>query len=121
MEFCHVNIHQIGREQTQEEAVDGPPELLFIHGGHTSRVSDISWNPYVYVCNSQMSVDQDDMGVASVAEDNVLQVWTMAENIYNEDFDDDLDLNDAAIEQCVCLLIHVFCFLFCYIKKKTTQ
>ncbi len=38
------------------------------------------------------------MGVASVAEDNVLQVWTMAENIYNEDFDDDLDLNDAAIE-----------------------
>jgi histone-binding protein RBBP4 len=37
-------------------------ELLFIHGGHTSKVSDISWNvknPWV---------------MASTAEDNILQV-----------------------------------------------
>jgi hypothetical protein len=48
--------------QTPEDAEDGPPELLFIHGGHTSKISDFSWN------------SNDDWVVASVAEDNILQV-----------------------------------------------
>ena len=48
--------------QTPEDADDGPPELLFIHGGHTSKVSDFAWNP------------TDDWVIASVAEDNILQV-----------------------------------------------
>ena len=48
--------------QTPEDAEDGPPELLFIHGGHTSKVSDFSWNP------------TDEWVVASVAEDNIVQV-----------------------------------------------
>ena len=48
--------------QTPEDAEDGPPELLFIHGGHTSKVSDFAWNPL------------DDWVIASVAEDNILQV-----------------------------------------------
>jgi hypothetical protein len=48
--------------QSPEDAEDGPPELLFIHGGHTSKVSDFAWNP------------QDDWVIASVAEDNILQV-----------------------------------------------
>ena len=47
--------------QAPEDAEDGPPELLFIHGGHTSKVSDFSWNV------------SDDWVVASVAEDNILQ------------------------------------------------
>jgi hypothetical protein len=48
--------------QTNEDAEDGPPELLFIHGGHTSKISDFAWNP------------SDDWVIASVAEDNILQV-----------------------------------------------
>lgn len=48
--------------QSPDDAEDGPPELLFIHGGHTSKVSDFSWNA------------NDDWVVASVAEDNILQV-----------------------------------------------
>lgn len=36
-----------------------------MHAGHTSRVSDISWNT------------NDDWTLASVAEDNVLQIWRM--------------------------------------------
>jgi hypothetical protein len=48
--------------QTPEDAEDGPPELLFIHSGHTSKISDFSWN------------SNDDWVVASVAEDNILQV-----------------------------------------------
>ena len=62
----HVwDVRPIGEEQTPEDAEDGPPELLFIHGGHTSKVSDFSWNP------------KDPWVVASVAEDNILQIWQM--------------------------------------------
>ncbi|KNC47199.1 NURF complex component [Thecamonas trahens ATCC 50062] len=66
------DLSRIGQEQTAEDAEDGPPELLFVHGGHTAKISDFSWNlnePWL---------------AASVAEDNVLQVWSMAENIYND-------------------------------------
>ncbi|CBN80226.1 conserved unknown protein [Ectocarpus siliculosus] len=34
------SLSRIGEEQSPEDAEDGPPELLFIHGGHTSRVGD---------------------------------------------------------------------------------
>ena len=56
-----------------QDAEDGPPELLFIHGGHTAKISDFSWNP------NQPWV------VCSVSEDNIMQVWQMAENIYNDE------------------------------------
>ena len=49
--------------QTEEEKADGPPELLFVHGGHTDRPSDLSWN-----LNERLML-------ASTADDNVLQVW----------------------------------------------
>lgn len=67
------NLAKIGEEQDPEDAEDGPPELLFIHGGHTNKVSDFSWNhnePWV---------------IGSVAEDNILQIWCMAEHIYEDD------------------------------------
>lgn len=32
------DLSNIGAEQTAEDAEDGPPELLFIHGGHTAKV-----------------------------------------------------------------------------------
>lgn len=69
------DLSRIGGEQTPEDAEDGPPELLFIHGGHTSKISDFAWNA------------NDDWVVASVAEDNILQIWQMAENIYAEEGD----------------------------------
>lgn len=68
-----------GAEQSPEDSEDGPPELLFLHGGHTSKVSDFSWNA------------KDPWTIASVAEDNVLQVWNIAEEIYAQDDDDDSD------------------------------
>lgn len=67
------DLSRIGREQDPEDAEDGPPELLFIHGGHTEKVSDMSWNP------------NDEWVIATVDDANVVQVWQMAENIYNED------------------------------------
>lgn len=72
------DLSKIGEEQAAEDADDGPPELLFIHSGHVGKISDASWNlnrPWV---------------IASVAEDNQMQIWQMAENIYN---DEDVDLN----------------------------
>ncbi|CAF1767668.1 unnamed protein product [Brassica oleracea] len=69
------DVSRINDEQTAEDAEDGPPELLFIHGGHTSKVSDFSWNP----C--------EDWVISSVSEDNILQIWQMAENIYHDEDD----------------------------------
>lgn len=60
------------RPQPPEDAEDGPPELLFVHGGHTAKISDFAFNA------------KDEWVVASVAEDNILQIWQMAENIWSE-------------------------------------
>lgn len=73
----HVwDLAKIGEEQNSEDAEDGPPELLFIHGGHTSKISDFTWNPnHPWI-------------ICSVSEDNIVQVWQMAENIYNDEEQD---------------------------------
>lgn len=66
---------RIGDEQLELDAEDGPPELLFSHGGHKAKISDFSWNknePWV---------------ISSVADDNTVQVWQMAESIYRDDDD----------------------------------
>ncbi|EDW26671.1 GL21279 [Drosophila persimilis] len=70
----HVcDLSKIGEEQSSEDAEDGPPELLFIHGGHTAKISDFSWNP------------NEPWIICSVSEDNIMQVWQMAENVYNDE------------------------------------
>jgi histone-binding protein RBBP4 len=66
-------LHKIGDEQCPEDAEDGPPELLFVHGGHTSKISDFAWHP------------TSAFTIASVAEDNVLQIWQPAEEIFAKD------------------------------------
>lgn len=63
------DLERVGATQTEEEREDGPPELLFVHGGHTDAVSDISWNPH------------EPWELASVAEDNVLQVWQVSREV----------------------------------------
>ncbi|EPR79864.1 WD-40 repeat-containing protein [Spraguea lophii 42_110] len=60
------DLNKIGAVQTQEDSLDGPPELLFLHGGHTNTVCDFSWNPL------------EPYEIASVAEDNILQIWQMS-------------------------------------------
>jgi histone-binding protein RBBP4 len=78
------DLSRIGMEQSEDDAEDGPPELLFLHGGHTSKVSDFSWNV------------NDEWTIASVSEDNILQVWNMAEEIYAAD--DEEEQSDGAGE-----------------------
>ncbi|KAK9472817.1 WD40-repeat-containing domain protein [Dipodascopsis tothii] len=77
------DISRIGKEQTPEDAEDGPPELLFMHGGHTNRISDFSWNPSM------------PWVLASAAEDNLLQVWRPADAIVGVD---DKDVSPQELE-----------------------
>ena len=60
------DLSKCGQEQTEEQKAEGPPELVFIHGGHTAKISDMGWNLNERMC------------MASVAEDNILQVWQVA-------------------------------------------
>lgn len=66
--LCLWDLNRIGDEQTEEDAQDGPPELLFQHAGHTAKISDFTWSP------------QEPWLLASVSEDNVIQIWKPAED-----------------------------------------
>lgn len=57
------DVSRIGNEQTPEDAEDGPPEILFMHGGHTNRVSDFSWNK------------NDPWVMCTTGEENLIQIW----------------------------------------------
>ncbi|EST08631.1 Histone-binding protein RBBP4, N-terminal [Kalmanozyma brasiliensis GHG001] len=57
------DLSKIGMEQTPEDAEDGPPELIFVHGGHTSRPTDLGWSPHM------------EWALTSAAEDNIVMVW----------------------------------------------
>ncbi|KAL1974827.1 hypothetical protein VTN31DRAFT_5031 [Thermomyces dupontii] len=70
------DLSRSGEEQTPEDAQDGPPELLFMHGGHTNRISDFSWNL------------SDPWVLCSAAEDNLLQVWKVSDAIVGKDIED---------------------------------
>ncbi|CAH9106959.1 unnamed protein product [Cuscuta epithymum] len=70
------DINRVGDEQLEGEAADGPSELIFSHGGHQAKISDFSWNknePWV---------------ISSVAEDNTIQIWKLADSIYRDEEDE---------------------------------
>uniref|UniRef100_A0A2K5DDY6 Histone-binding protein RBBP4-like N-terminal domain-containing protein n=1 Tax=Aotus nancymaae TaxID=37293 RepID=A0A2K5DDY6_AOTNA len=70
---CRLNVWDLNAE-------DRPPELFFIHGGHIAKISDFSWNP------------SEPWVICPLSEDNIMQVWQMAGNIYNnEDPEGSLD------------------------------
>ncbi|KAG8457072.1 hypothetical protein KFE25_001238 [Diacronema lutheri] len=71
------DLSAVGREQSAEDAADGPPELLFIHAGHTAKISDLAWNP------------NDEWVIATVSEDNIVQVWQLSESIWNSEDGED--------------------------------
>ncbi|SBT72122.1 chromatin assembly factor 1 P55 subunit, putative [Plasmodium malariae] len=77
------DTNKIGIEQTYEDSQDGPPELIFIHGGHSSNILDFS-------LNSSYS-----MMISSISEDNTLHIWQPCRQAY-EDASDTYD--DTEVE-----------------------
>lgn len=71
------DVTKIGKEQDPEDAEDGPPELLFVHGGHTDKIVDLNWNLH------------EEWVLASVADDNTVQVWQIAESIIHEEAEEE--------------------------------
>lgn len=67
------DLSRVGEEQLPDDQEDGPPELLFMHGGHTNHLADFSWNP------------NDPWLVCSAAEDNLLQIWKVADSIVGQE------------------------------------
>lgn len=67
-----VIIWDLGRLNSESQE-DLPPEVLFTHNGHTSRVTDFSWN------------QNDHFLMASVAEDNMMHIWQMAHILFTCD------------------------------------
>lgn len=71
------DMAKINATQTAEEAVDGPPELLFVHAGHRGRVCDFNWNPN----------NAEDLLIASTEQEtNNIHVWSMAKYIYDDQY-----------------------------------
>ncbi|KAI6154005.1 WD40-repeat-containing domain protein [Pisolithus tinctorius] len=69
------DLDQIGVEQTPDDQEDGPPELLFIHGGHTARPSDFCWAPG----------EGEIWTAATTSEDNIVMVWQPTMRIWAGD------------------------------------
>ncbi|RDX51929.1 histone acetyltransferase type B subunit 2 [Lentinus brumalis] len=69
------DLAQIGVEQTPDDQEDGPPELVFVHGGHTARPTDFCWAPGV----------GESWTAASTSEDNILMVWQPTMRIWAGD------------------------------------
>lgn len=63
----------IGNDVSNEDNMDGPPELLFSHKGHRGIVEDLSWNPL------------KDFGLLSVDGENMLQIWEIDDKLYYVD------------------------------------
>ena len=70
---CIWDISKIGASQSKEDSEDGPAELQFVHAGHTAGVNDVSWR------------EDSEYMLCSTSEENIIQIWQMASEIYHED------------------------------------
>eukprot|EP01056_Protomagalhaensia_sp_Gyna25_P001619 Protomagalhaensia_sp_Gyna_25__1618@NODE_1836_length_1487_cov_4_763812_g1508_i0_p2_GENE_NODE_1836_length_1487_cov_4_763812_g1508_i0NODE_1836_length_1487_cov_4_763812_g1508_i0_p2_ORF_typecomplete_len193_score27_39WD40/PF00400_32/0_15WD40/PF00400_32/0_033WD40/PF00400_32/3_5e05WD40/PF00400_32/0_61ANAPC4_WD40/PF12894_7/4_5e06ANAPC4_WD40/PF12894_7/1e06ANAPC4_WD40/PF12894_7/0_014eIF2A/PF08662_11/0_00022eIF2A/PF08662_11/1_3e08Ge1_WD40/PF16529_5/31Ge1_WD40/PF16529_5/0_00019Ge1_WD40/PF16529_5/2_8WD40_like len=87
---CRTNIwdlREIGKEQPVEMAADGPPELLFSHGGHPAAVQDLDWSP------------TEELFMCTVCDANQFHIWRMDRSVfYRESEDDPSEDEDAALD-----------------------
>jgi histone-binding protein RBBP4 len=99
------DLSLIGQEQTPDDAEDGPPELLFVHGGksstlsqknnlqrwigHTAPPTDFCWAPG----------ESETWTLASSSEDNIVMVWSPSMRIWaGEEVDVDPNQLEAETE-----------------------
>ncbi|KAK7465254.1 Histone acetyltransferase type B subunit 2 [Stygiomarasmius scandens] len=84
------DLSLIGQEQTPDDQEDGPPELLFVHGGHTARPTDFCWAPG----------EAENWTAISASEDNIIMVWQPTMRVWagDEVKIDAKELEDDAME-----------------------
>lgn len=84
------DLLQIGVEQTPDDQEDGPPELVFVHGGHTARPTDFCWAPGI----------GEEWTASSISEDNIVMIWQPTMRIWASDAVkvDPKELEDDAME-----------------------
>lgn len=83
------DLAKIGEEQLPEEAEDGVPELLMMHGGHTGGVNDFAFSPEIEWC------------LASCSDDNIVHVWGVKDEIVrgsDPDADADVEIDPSVLE-----------------------
>lgn len=66
------DLKRIGEEQVQEDEDDGAPELFLMHAGHTSAITDISFNPHI------------PWTLATAADDNIVHLWKVNKKLTDE-------------------------------------
>ena len=67
--------YQAGAAAAQTTAAKAPPaDLLFIHTGHQSPITDLSWN----LSNGAEWV------IASASDNNLLHIWRMRDRLYRQ-------------------------------------
>jgi len=66
------DIKKIGEEQIQEDEDDGAPELFMMHAGHTSAITDLSFNPNI------------PWTLATSSDDNIVHLWKISKKLTNE-------------------------------------
>ncbi|KAI0639912.1 histone acetyltransferase type B subunit 2 [Trametes polyzona] len=79
------DLSQIGVEQTPDDQEDGPPELLFVHGGHTARPTDFCWAPG----------EAESWTAGSTSEDNIVMIWQPTMRIWAGD---DVKIDEKELE-----------------------
>ena len=87
-----VNVYDLSLSEEEEGGgEDGSGLLLFQHGGHTDKVGEMGWN----------GVEGEEWMGASVSDNNVIQVWQLAETIVNGDDDDEAAGGDSEEDEVV--------------------
>jgi histone-binding protein RBBP4 len=73
------DLANLNTKPVEEDDDHANPELVFKHCGHTATVRDAVWAPF----------DDDEWTVASVDDNNLLQLWAPHEEVYNDEQDAD--------------------------------
>ncbi|CAD8088698.1 unnamed protein product [Paramecium primaurelia] len=70
---------KVGKSLDRDLDKDGPPEVVFYHGGHRSKVNDLSWNP-----------NHKNLIASVEADKNMLQVWKIQPQLWMDEEGDEL-------------------------------
>ncbi len=106
-------MHHVLSKQERHGAKCHGHLFQFIHGGHTAKISDFSWNP------------NEPWVICSVSEDNIMQVWQMVRPAFHSLRLTLISTKLFRKQALVCALSHEICsgrrIYFCFRPKTSTM